>query len=73
MVECFGGLFLIIGLFHQEIIILISLSLLMVTIGFSILNPIWDLKHVFPRALLIVLLFILSNHFYYGLDTIIKK
>jgi len=73
LVECFGGLFLILGLFHQEVLILISSSLLMVSIGFSFLNPIWDLKHVFPRVLLVVLLFILSNHFYYGLDTIILK
>jgi len=71
IVECFGGLLLITGLFHQEVLILISLSLLMVSIGFSVLNPIWDLKHVFPRVLLIVLLFILSNHFYFGLDTIL--
>ena len=73
IIECFVGLLLIIGLFHQEVLILTSISLLIVTTGFSFLNPIWDLKHVFPRVLLVVILFILTNHFYFGLDTIILK
>jgi len=69
--EFFGGFLLILGLFHLITPIILGINLIVVGIAFSFLNPIWDLKHVFPRLLLLVLVFLLSNYFYFGLDTLI--
>ena len=69
--EFFGGFLLILGLFHLIIPIILGINLIVVGVAFSFLNPIWDLKHVFPRLLLLVLVFLLSNYFYFGIDSII--
>lgn len=73
IVEFFGGILLVIGLFHNFIHILLGVDLLLVTFAFSYVNPIWDLKHVFPRAVLIISIFLLSNYFYFGIDTLLFK
>ncbi len=73
IVEFFGGILLVIGLFHNFIHILLGIDLLLVTFAFSYVNPMWDLKHVFPRAALIISIFLLSNYFYFGIDTLIFK
>lgn len=69
--EFFGGFLLILGLFHLIIPIILGINLIIVGVAFSFLNPIWDLKHVFPRLLLLVLVFLLSNYFYFGIDRLI--
>lgn len=69
--EFFGGFLLILGLFHLIIPIILGINLIVVGVAFSFLNPIWDLKHVFPRLLLLVFVFLLSNYFYFGIDSII--
>lgn len=69
--EFFGGFLLILGLFHLIIPIILGINLIVVGVAFSFLNPIWDLKHVFPRLLLLVLVFLLSNYFYFGIDRLI--
>ena len=71
--EFFGGIFLIIGLFHNFVPIVLAADLIIVGIAFSFINPIWDLKHVFPRVILVTALMLLSNYFYFGIDTIIFK
>ncbi len=71
--EFFGGLLLVIGLFHQIIPIILGINLLVVTIAFSFIRPMWDLQHVFPRVILLTLILLLSNYFYFGLDTLILK
>jgi uncharacterized membrane protein YphA (DoxX/SURF4 family) len=71
--EFFGGIFLITGLFHHYVPIVIALDLLIVSVAFSFINPIWDLKHVFPRVILVTALMLLSNYFYFGIDTLIFK
>ena len=73
IVEFFGGILLVIGLFHNFIHILLGIDLLLVTFAFSYVNPMWDLKHVFPRAALIIAILLLSNYFYFGIDTLIFK
>lgn len=71
--EFFGGIFLILGLFHQIVPIILGLNLLVVAFAFSFLRPMWDLQHVFPRVILLTLILLLSNYFYFGLDTLILK
>ena len=69
--EFFGGIFLILGLFHHVVPAVLALNLLIVNIAFSFINPIWDLKHVFPRVILVTALMLLSTYFYFGIDTLI--
>jgi putative oxidoreductase len=69
--EFTGGILLITGLFHQYVPIILVINLLIVAIAFSFLRPMWDLQHVFPRVILLTLILLLSNYFYFGLDTII--
>ena len=71
--EFFGGMFLILGLFHSLVPILLGLNLLIVALGFSFLKPIWDLQHVFPRVVLLVIILLLSPYYYFGVDTLLLK
>jgi len=68
--EFFGGILLILGLFHNVVSIFIVIDLLIVGLAFSFLKPVWDLHHVFPRVILLTLVLLLSNYFYFGLDTL---
>lgn len=69
--EFIGGILLITGLFHQFIPIILAINLLIVAFAFSFLKPMWDTQHVFPRVILLTLIILLSNYFYFGLDTLI--
>jgi putative oxidoreductase len=69
--EFFGGILLIFGLFHNIVSLFIALDLIIVGFAFSFLKPVWDLHHVFPRVILITLILILSNYFYFGIDTLL--
>ena len=51
-VELIGGFLLIIGLFRKQAIYLLALDLLIVSFGHGFMEPIWDLSHVIPRAVL---------------------
>ncbi len=70
IVEFSCGILLLLGLFHDVAIIVLIIDFLVVCIGFSILNPMWDLKNVFPRLLLLIITIMLSPFFYFGLDMI---
>ncbi len=56
--ELICGFFLIIGVFKYISLYLLACDLLIVTIGMSLLNSIWDMRHVFPRTLLLLFLLI---------------
>ena len=58
-VELIGGFFLIIGLFKRFTLYLLAIDLLIVSFGHGLMEPIWDLSHVIPRALLLAALFVL--------------
>lgn len=73
LTEFFGGILLVVGLFHQIVPIILAVNLLVVTFAFSFIRPMWDLQHVFPRVILLTLILLLSNYFYFGLDTLILK
>lgn len=59
IVEFVGGIFLILGLFTNYAVCILGIDLLLVSLAFSIMNPLWDMKHVFPRFILIILLLFL--------------
>jgi uncharacterized membrane protein YphA (DoxX/SURF4 family) len=59
IIEMIGGLFLVFGLFTDYSLYAIGIDLLMISFAFSFMNPMWDLKYVFPRLLVIVLLLLL--------------
>lgn len=71
--EFFGGILLVTGLFHQIVPVILAINLLVVAFAFSFLRPMWDLQHVFPRVVLLTLILLLSNYFYFGLDALILK
>jgi putative oxidoreductase len=60
-VEFLGGLLLIFGLYTDFVLILLGIDLLMVALAFSVMNAVWDLRHVFPRLMLVITLLILPN------------
>lgn len=61
IVEFFGGILIIIGLFKPIVLILLGFDLIMVAFAFSIIEPMWDMKHVFPRFILVSALMIIPN------------
>lgn len=73
IVEFFGGFLLIIGLFKNFTLLFLGLDIVLVTVAFSMFEPIWDMRHVFPRLVSIFVLMILPEEWeYFSLDTIIK-
>jgi uncharacterized membrane protein YphA (DoxX/SURF4 family) len=60
-VELLGGMLLIIGLFRKYVLFFLAFDLLLVSFGHGLLETIWDLQHVFPRAILLILLMLLPQ------------
>lgn len=60
-VEFICGFLLIIGLFKKYALYLLAVDLLIVSFGHGLLQPIWDLQHVIPRALLLSALLLLPQ------------
>lgn len=58
-IELTCGLLLIAGLFKYIAIYLLGLDLLIVVFGMSLLEPVWDMKLVFPRLVLYIILLLL--------------
>ncbi len=72
-VEFIGGALLIIGLFKTAVLALFGIDLIFVAIAFSYMNPVWDMKHVFPRLVLILMLFLMPDRWsYFSLDYLIS-
>lgn len=57
--EFVGGAFLILGLFHYFSLYLIGINLIIASIGFGIVSPMWDMRYVFPRLALLLFLLVL--------------
>ena len=53
-VELICGFLLIIGLFRKYALYLLGIDLLLVSFGHGLMEPIWDLQHVIPRAILFI-------------------
>jgi uncharacterized membrane protein YphA (DoxX/SURF4 family) len=52
-----GGL-LIIGFAKYYCLYLLGFDLLFVTLAFSLVEPVWDMRHIFPRLALLIFLLI---------------
>ena len=73
VVEFFGGLLLILGLFKTITLTLQGIDLIIVGIAFSMLEPVWDMRHVFPRLLMVFILLALPHEWeMLSLDYILK-
>jgi putative oxidoreductase len=57
--ELIGGALLIIGFMKYYALYLLGIDMLIVCIAFSSLDPMWDMKFVFPRAVLLITLFLI--------------
>lgn len=74
LVEFFGGFFLLAGFFTSYVLYALGLDLLLVCLAFTYLNPMWDMKYVFPRLILVVALLLLPEHYqYFSLDHFIMS
>lgn len=60
-VELIGGALLILGLFRYVAMYALGFDLLLATLGFSIMQPMWDLQHVYRRFLLLIILLLLPT------------
>lgn len=69
LAELVCGAMLIAGLFTPWAGLVLLLDLLLVVIAFGILEPMWDVKHVFPRlVLLTIVLMVPSETHLFSLD-----
>jgi uncharacterized membrane protein YphA (DoxX/SURF4 family) len=74
LVELIGGFLLITGLFQYTVLYLLGIDLIIASIAFGITTPMWDMKFVFPRlVLLIFLLVIPPSYQVWSLDHFIFK
>jgi len=55
-VQLIAGAFLIIGLLKYYALYLLGIDLLLACIVFGIVTPVWDMRHVFPRLVLLIFL-----------------
>tara|TARA_B110000285_G_C14950840_1_gene526706 strand:- start:298 stop:702 length:405 start_codon:yes stop_codon:yes gene_type:complete len=60
-IELIGGFLLVIGLFRNYALYALGLVLLIVSFGHGLSSPIWDLSHVFPRAVLLIALLLIPE------------
>ena len=73
-VELICGALLVIGLFRKQALYLLAVDLIIVSFGHGLMEPIWDLSHVLPRAILLAALFLLPVHWdKWNVDSLINK
>ena len=73
LVEFFAGLFLLAGFFTTYALYALGLDLIIVSIAFSYMNPMWDMKFVFPRFILVITLLFIPEHYrFFSLDHFIS-
>ncbi|MFN3343852.1 MAG: DoxX family membrane protein, partial [Flavobacteriales bacterium] len=54
-VELIGGGLLILGLFKVVVLPLIAFNFLLVAMAMSTMSPLWDMRYLFPRVVLLLL------------------
>jgi len=55
-IELIGGILLITGLFKTYTLYLLGLDIMFVTMAFSMIYPLWDMKFILPRLILLAIL-----------------
>jgi uncharacterized membrane protein YphA (DoxX/SURF4 family) len=72
-IELICGFLLIAGFFRKIALCLLGIDLLIVSFGHGFIEPIWDLSHVIPRAVLVITLLLLPQEWdKWSLDIILK-
>ena len=61
LVELIGGLMLILGLLIYPALTFLGIDLLVVVFAMSLREPLWDMRFVWPRLVLILLLLLLPS------------
>ena len=61
--EFLGGFFLLMGFFTNYALYALGIDLILVTLAFSYVEPMWDMKHVFPRFVLVIILLLLPTEY----------
>ena len=73
-VELICGFLLVIGLKRDYALYVLASVLVIVSFGHGLAEPIWDLSHVMPRAILLIALLILPKEWdRFCLDSLLKK
>jgi putative oxidoreductase len=71
--EFIGGLMLLAGFFTTYALYAIGLDLLLVSFAFTYMEPMWDMKHVFPRFVLIMALLVIPKEYQlFSLDHVLN-
>ncbi len=74
IMEFFGGILLIMGLFKNLVLVLLGFDVILVAVAFSVLEPVWDMRHVFPRLLIISVLLVMPEEWArFTLDFFLNK
>lgn len=60
-VELIGGVLLILGFFKNFALLFLGIDIVIVTIAFSMIKPMWDMQLFFPRLILIAILLYLPQ------------
>ncbi len=72
--ELLGGAMLILGFLTSYALYALGLDLVLVSLAFSYMTPMWDLKHVFPRLVLLVILLLFPPEYCrYSLDHLLSN
>lgn len=73
-VEFFGGITLMLGFFTDYTLYLLGIDLILAALAFSVVEPVWDMRHVFPRvAFVITLLLMPDNWNLFSIDHLLTK
>ena len=73
-IELIGGLMLIIGFRSRCALFLLGADLLIVSFGHGLMEPIWDLQHVIPRAILLITVLLAPKDWdRWSLDNLLAK
>jgi putative oxidoreductase len=73
-VELIGGALLLLGVFQPVIIPLLGIDLIIAAAGMSLVNPMWDTRHVMTRFLLIIVLLMMGQASdVFSLDLLLNK
>lgn len=58
-VEFLAGILLLAGLFKGFALFALSFNMLFVAVAFSLIQPLWDMRHFYPRLIFLVALLIM--------------
>src|SRR5687768_15729336 len=58
LAELLGGILLVCGIFTPYALYLLGLDLLIASVAFGLIKPMWDMQFVFPRLALLLFLLI---------------